>query len=634
MRKSLTGIGLISIASVSAIALWQAADGTHPVDIHRISTEDDFARLAIALPLSGEQEIKRVPFIIDLQSHETPVIWMDANETEFHYEYLTERGLTHLPVEEFNHLNYTSDERRFVLGSVVRYGPGRDVVELWDGDTITGDRLALTMDRLGRAYHRRLLFRPGSPHQQSVAEAISLPIDDGPGIADGRFVFNEGRSIGTLRLIETDDQDDVLPSDIVILTRTPIDLDPVGGIISMNTVSPTTHINVLSRTWGIPNVQDPSAGIRFADLIGRKVVFEAKGASYSIRAATDREIAHDDGDRKKRAPLVPQADLTNDRMAALSDQDRADSLAYGAKSANLGFLFSLLPEAGGAYRVPDGFTIPFSYYERHLRESGLDAEIDELLADATIRNDRRALKVELARLRRAFLDRPVSPEVLRRISTRRQTVLGDAGMFVRSSTNAEDLPGFSGAGLYDTVPNVVTDEDLAKAVKQVWGSIWNDAAFLSREAAGIDHRAVKAAVIVQRGIDADAAGVMLTRNAYSSDGTNGILISAKKGLGIRVVQGRRMPEQAIYRFDEDSESIDLLSLSEDDVLLEFDRDGGLRERGTRVGERVLDDGMHLRLGRIARRVEERYREPVDIEWLVVGDEIHLVQVRPYRTSSR
>ena len=145
---------------------------------------------------------------------------------------------------------------------------------------------------------------------------------------------------------------------------------------------------------------------------------------------------------------------------------------------------------------------------------------------------------------------------------------------------------------------------------------------------------MKAAVIVQRGIDADAAGVMLTRNAYSSDGTNGILISAKKGLGIRVVQGRRMPEQAIYRFDEDSESIDLLSLSEDDVLLEFDRDGGLRERGTRVGERVLDDGMHLRLGRIARRVEERYREPVDIEWLVVGDEIHLVQVRPYRTSSR
>lgn len=634
MRKSLTGIGLAGLASISAFALWQASDGAHPVDIHRITTEDDFARFAITLPLSGEQEIKRVPFIIDLQSHETPVIWMNANETEFHYEYLTERGLTHLPVEEFNHLNYMSDERRFVLGSVVRYGPGRDVVELWDGDTITGDRLALTMDRLGRAYHRRLLFRPGSPHQRSVAETISLPIDDGPGIADGRFVFNEGRSIGTLRLIESDDPDDVLPTDIVILVRTPIDLDPVAGILSANTVSPTTHINVLSRTWGIPNVQDPSAARDLTGLIGHKVVFEAKGASYSIRAATDREIADDAGERKKRAPLVPEADLTNDRMAALSDQDRSDSLAYGAKSANLGFLFSLLPEAGGAYRVPDGFTIPFSYYERHLRESGLDAEIDELLADAAIRNDRRALKVELAKLRRAFHDRPVSPEVLRRISARRQTMLGNAGMFVRSSTNAEDLPGFSGAGLYDTVPNVVTDEDLAKAVRQVWGSIWNDSAFLSREATGIDHRAVKAAVIVQRGIDADAAGVMLTRNAYSSDGTNGILISAKKGLGIRVVQGRRMPEQAIYRFDEDSESIDLLSLSEDDVLLEFDKDGGVRERDTRVGDRVLDDGMHLRLGRIARRVEERYREPVDIEWLVVGDTIHLVQVRPYRTSSR
>ena len=84
MRKSLTGIGLVGLASISAFALWQAGDGAHPVDIHRISTEDDFARLAITLPLSGEQEIKRVPFIIDLQSHETPVIWMDASGNLIH----------------------------------------------------------------------------------------------------------------------------------------------------------------------------------------------------------------------------------------------------------------------------------------------------------------------------------------------------------------------------------------------------------------------------------------------------------------------------------------------------------------------------------------------------------------------
>ena len=629
---------LVASASVAYLAM-DAGEGPVEPDIHAISTEAQFSSMAAPLDISGSSKILTIPFIVDLQSDETPVTWMDPRKTRFHYQYLSENGLTHLPLAEFNYLNYTTDDRRYVLGSVIRYGPGRDVVELWEGDTIGKEHLAATMTALGDAYHRDLVFRPTSDHQRTVAAGLDIAIDEGPGVADGLFVFNTGSSVGTLRMVEDEEIEDILPSDIlpsdiVMLSSTPITLDPVAGIISLTPVSPTTHINVLTRTWNVPNVQDPDAAERYSHLVGHTVLFEAQGRSYSIRAATKEEIARDARERKAKAPVLLRADLAQQNMATLSDQDRRSSRAYGAKSANLGFLISLMPEAGGAYEVPPGFTIPFSYYEQHIRRSGLDREIESLLTDTTLLDDRITLKKRLEKLRQAFAERPIDPDTMRRIVTRRHTVLGDRGLFIRSSTNAEDLEGFSGAGLYDTVPNVVSDAELESAVKQVWGSIWNDAAFLSREAAGIDHRRVKAAVIVQLGIDADAAGVILTHNAYSANRRDGVLVSAKKGLGIRVVQGRRMPEQAIYWVDGDSESIDLLSLSDDDTLLEFDRNGGVRERGVRRGQRVIDDETYLRLGRIGKRIEERYGEPADIEWLIVGDTIHLVQVRPYRTSSK
>src|ERR1041384_5434571 len=71
------------------------------------------------------------------------------------------------------------------------------------------------------------------------------------------------------------------------------------------------------------------------------------------------------------------------------------------------------------------------------------------------------------------------------------------GLFTRSSTNAEDLPNFSGAGLYSTVPNVRTDQQLMEAIKTVWASVWNYEAYEARESFGMSHFAVYPAVLIQ-----------------------------------------------------------------------------------------------------------------------------------------
>lgn len=208
-------------------------------------------------------------------------------------------------------------------------------------------------------------------------------------------------------------------------------------------------------------------------------------------------------------------------------------------------------------------------------------------------------------------------------------LLGDRGVFVRSSTNAEDLPGFNGAGLYDTVPNVKGADALDAALKTVWGSLWNDRAFAARERAGIDHHAVRAAVLVQAGVDADAAGVMTTIDPFDEDAQERrIFIAAKRGIGIRVVEGKKIAEQLLYSIDLDS--VQVLTRSQDDVMLHFAADGGVQEVRVDPNRAVLSDNLVRRLAKIGLAVQRRFsNRPQDIEWIVVGDQILIVQSRDY-----
>ena len=110
---------------------------------------------------------------------------------------------------------------------------------------------------------------------------------------------------------------------------------------------------------------------------------------------------------------------------------------------------------------------------------------------------------------------------------------------VRSSSNSEDLPNFSGAGLYTTVPNVRGEKKLIAAIKKVWASLWNFEAYEARERANVDHSKIFMAVLLQEGINSESSGVMISTDPFDVDNKGAIYISAKRGLGIKVVEGRR-----------------------------------------------------------------------------------------------
>ena len=161
-------------------------------------------------------------------------------------------------------------------------------------------------------------------------------------------------------------------------------------------------------------------------------------------------------------------------LKPLSALKARDSRYCGVKAANLGALKSALPPAT---RVPDGFCVPFSQYEAFMRRLQVAQKIAALEQRHDFQTDANARREALAALRAEIAGAEPDAALAQSWLAQWNSQLKGQGVFVRSSSNSEDLPGFSGAGLYTTVPNVTQAEALARAVQTVWASVYNFEAY-------------------------------------------------------------------------------------------------------------------------------------------------------------
>jgi rifampicin phosphotransferase len=278
--------------------------------------------------------------------------------------------------------------------------------------------------------------------------------------------------------------------------------------------------------------------------------------------------------------------------------------------------------------VPSGFTIPFYFYDQFLKQHKLDDAIFTLLNDQKFVHDPAYRREKLTVLRHAIQTAKFD-EILRiQIERRIAREYPGKGLFVRSSSNSEDLPNFSGAGLYTTVPNVRGVDSVVEAIKTVWASLWNFEAYEARERAGIDHSKIFMAVLIQEGINSESSGVMITTDPFDKDNKGAVYISAKRGLGIKVVEGKRVAEQIIFR--ERADAVQVLTRSDEDSLLTFDEKGGVKEVPI-TGERVvLTDDVIRRLVSAANSIKRVFASrDQDIEWAYMKGQIYIVQSRPF-----
>ena len=603
-----------------------------PPFLAKITSQAEFQQLARVYNAGTPLEIPHVLFVIDRKRADR-IYYIHTPRYSLHENFARERRL--LPSQDKATLiaQYKDPNRRLLFGTLSwqRDLPGY-TYEFWEGDRLTPELLALTGQRLAATFYEPVRFKANSTLHEQTAQRAGLDfVTQEALLREQTFLpLNTGQAQGRLRIVASvDNTPDLSPTDIVVLDEVPVAVPPVAGLVTQRPSTLLSHVNLLAKGWRIPNayVRDAVAALRQFD--GQWVELTVTSNGYQVKPVAKPDSATAAPPKPAALPL-PKPDLSVKAIKPLAALGTRDSRYCGVKAANLGALQSALPPLAS---VPDGFCIPFAQYAAFMAQLGVPARIAALEQRPDFTGDANVRRAELAALRQDIIDAKPDAALAQAWQQLWQQQLQGRGVFVRSSSNSEDLPGFSGAGLYSTVPNVTAPDALARAVQTVWASIYNFEAYEARRAAGIGQDAVVMAVLVQRAAASDSSGVMITRDPFDASRRYVTYISAKRGLGIKVVEGKRQAEQLMY--SSWSKAVQVLSRSAEDTQLVANPAGGVREVPIEGSRQVLNDALVERLAKVGSQIKLRLGNvDQDIEWAVQGDKLIVLQARPYVDGSR
>jgi hypothetical protein len=558
---------------------------------------------------------------------------LETKKYPIHYyfaeKYLDRTGLN-IPDSETFEREYTSPQRRFILGTVVHYrDPDIWAYELAWCDTLDLKRTVEQFAIIKKAMFvgDKLKYHPVPTAHIAATEALraQIPVATTDEIfGSARYqALNPGEAFGTLRFFPgAVDPAKVGVHDIVVLAEVPLDLPVVAGVITAEKQAPLSHIAVLSANRRTPNMAlkgamtDPN----LTKLDGKLVKLHVTLQDFSVTPA-----ARDDAEKAwaARAPgrkLHLKLDSKDHGLPALKEFKGSDVSIVGAKAAQLGELARFLSPS----LLPRAFALPFRAYLSHLQRSGADLELKRMLADPSLGRDPQKREQALANLRKKITDSTVDLELVRAIRKRIAELFPGRRVRFRSSTNAEDLPGFNGAGLYQSVVVAAnpTEDQIADALKQVWASVWSFQGVEERTYFGIAPEEVAMAILVQESIDdVSAIGVAITANPYAQ-ALPGVFINAQVGSGsVTSPNSGEVPEQALVHIYPGM-AIERMSSS-----------------SLTGGKQLLTDGELLALGKVLVDIQHHFNgadwatdSAMDVEFLFAGNDRHvvIVQARPYR----
>jgi rifampicin phosphotransferase len=294
--------------------------------------------------------------------------------------------------------------------------------------------------------------------------------------------------------------------------------------------------------------------------------------------------------------------------------------AVGGKGHNLILL------TGAGFRVPPGFVVTASAYGLFLDQvSGLDtalAEFDYANPDH--------LREQCSQLRRRLEQIPLPGPVAQAIEAALAGFPAETAFAVRSSSTFEDMAQAAFAGQHDTYLNVRSLATILTRVRDCFVSLWQDRAVLYRQRQGFTQKDAQMAVVVQRQIACDRAGVGFSINPVTGR-IDRLTIDANYGLGESVVAG----EYAIDHFELDKASLQMIetALGHKNRMVTAGADGVAEQDvpASLADLPCLDEGQLQGVGRLIKNVEAHYGWPQDIEWGWQGNELFLLQSRPVTT---
>ena len=287
---------------------------------------------------------------------------------------------------------------------------------------------------------------------------------------------------------------------------------------------------------------------------------------------------------------------------------------------------SLVRLVAAGLPVPGGFHVTTAAYQEFVDANFLQADILAAVAPADP-GQPVTLDAAASKIGERFRQATMPPAVASAIARAYANLGGGPAVAVRSSATAEDLPELSFAGQQETYLNIRGQEAVLKAVQKCWAGLWTARAIGYRAQHGIEHAAVRLAVVVQRLVDAEFAGVLFTANPVTGQRDQAV-VTAAWGLGESIVGGLVTPD--VVNVQKADGRIIGRETADKQVMTVHSEDG-TREQPTPDHLRrapVLDDDAVAELVRLGRQIEQLCGGPMDIEWARAQGKFAILQARP------
>lgn len=334
-------------------------------------------------------------------------------------------------------------------------------------------------------------------------------------------------------------------------------------------------------------------------------------------------------------------------IAWFRDLHNTDVGIAGGKGASLGEMYN------AGIPIPPGFVITAEAFKKYITKTKIDTKIYGILKGLNVDNN--AQLQETAKKIQALIVSTPMPDDIKKAVLESYDLLsfGDAAkaggkalgimkagreamyVAVRSSATAEDLPNASFAGQQASFLNVKGANAIIKAVLDCWASLFTARAIYYRTKNNFEHSKVLIAVVVQKMVEADKAGVMFSVNPVTGNEEE-IMIECSYGLGEAVVSGSISPDQ--YVVDKKSETVKQVSISNKNWMYTLDKKTLRNIRQTipqeKATSQALSDYEIIALAKLAKKIEQHYGRPQDIEYAIEGKNIYIVQSRPITTLKK
>jgi pyruvate,water dikinase len=330
------------------------------------------------------------------------------------------------------------------------------------------------------------------------------------------------------------------------------------------------------------------------------------------------------------------------RIAWFKDIKKTDIAIAGGKGANLGEMYGIgLP-------VPAGFVVTAQTYKEFLERTGIYDKIKTTLSQITDYENNDILQTKANEVQELIVKTPMPEDIAQEIIRAYDDISLHGGasvvqlrqtlepfVAIRSSATAEDLPEASFAGQQATFLNVRGGRDTVAATRACWASLFTARAIYYRMKNKFDHMQVLISVVVQKMVNSDASGIMFSVNPVTNN-TDEIIIEAVYGLGETAVSGSVNPN--VYLVDKTSMQITKTEIKKQDWGLFRDQNTGKNVRHDIPVEmqhrQILSEQQILTLAGLAKKIEDHYGKPQDMEWAMENKKIYIVQSRAVTTMNK